>query len=107
MSEYQFYEFKAIDSPLSKKEKSEIGKWSSRTNPSNTGAIFTYSYSDFPKDEIEVVERYFDAMFYVSNWGTTQLIFKLPNSLIEVKQLKQYCSEGLDIIEYDDFILVN
>lgn len=107
MSEYQFYEFKAIDKPLSQKAKDEIAHWSSRTNPSNTGAIFTYSYGDFPKDEMKVVEKYFDAMFYISNWGTAQLIFKLPNSLIDKNQLKQYCSEGLNIIENSNFILIN
>ncbi|GEM_PF-4001322 len=36
MSEYQFYEFKAIDKPLSESDKREIGSWSSRTNPTNT-----------------------------------------------------------------------
>jgi hypothetical protein len=107
MSEYQFYEFKSIDKPLTQIEKDEIGSWSSRTNASNTGAIFTYSYSDFPKDTLKVIEKYFDAMFYISNWGTKQLIFKLPNSLVDVNKLKQYCSEGLNIIEKPDFILVN
>jgi hypothetical protein len=108
MSEYQFYEFKAIDKPLSEKDRNEIGNWSSRTNPSNTGATFTYSYGSFPKDEIKVLEKYFDAMFYIANWGTTQLVFKLPNNLIDIKQLKQYCiMDGLDVIEKPDFILVN
>lgn len=108
MSEYQFYEFKTIDRPLSEKDKSEIENWSSRTNPSNTGAIFTYSYSDFQKDEMKVIEKYFDAMFYISNWGTKQLVFKLPNNLIEIIQLKQYCIiEELKLIEKPDYTLLN
>lgn len=107
MSEYQFYEFKSIDKPLSKEDKNQIGTWSSRTNPTNTGAIFTYSYGDFPKDEISVVEKYFDAMFYISNWGTVRLIFKFPKEIFEVDRIKQYCIEdGLKMIEKSNcFIL--
>ncbi len=108
MSEYQFYEFKAIDKPLSEKDKNEISSWSSRTNPSNTGAIFIYSYSDFPKDEIKVVEKYFDAMFYISNWGITQLVFKLPNNLIDIGRIRQYCiMDGVNLIEKTNFTLVD
>lgn len=100
MSEYQFYEFKSIDKPLSKEDKTQIGSWSSRTNPSNTGAIFTYSYGDFPKDEISVIEKYFDAMFYISNWGTVRLIFKFPKEFLDIDRIKQYCTEdGLTMIE--------
>ena len=108
MSEYQFYEFKTIDKPLSEKDKIEISNWSSRTNASNTGAIFTYSYGDFPKNVLKVVEKYFDAMFYMANWGTTQLVFRLPNNLICSDQLRQYCiTDGIDLIIKPDFTLVN
>ena len=108
MSEYQFYEFKAIDKPLSQKDKNEIGSWSSRANPSNTGVVFTYSYGDFPKNGIKVVEKYFDAMFYISNWGTTQLVFKLPNNLIDTEQLRHYCiRDGINLIEKSDFTILD
>ncbi len=107
MSEYQFYEFKSIDKPLSKEDKKEISNWSSRTSASNTGAVFTYSYSDFPKDEVKVVEKYFDAMFYIANWGDTRLILKFPKMLIDAKQIKQYCCEGFEVIEKPGFALVD
>ena len=108
MSEYHFYEFRAIDKPLSKEDKAKIGSWSSRTNPSDTGAIFTYSYGSFPKDLITVTEKYFDAMFLINNLGTTRLIFKFPRALLKTDRIRQYCSEnGLEIIEKSDFILLD
>lgn len=108
MSEYQFYEFRAIDKPLSKEDKAQIGSWSKRTNPSNTGAIFTYSYGDFPKDVIAVMEKYFDAMFYIANYGITRLIFKFPKPLLKTEIIRQYCTQdGLKIIENSDFILLD
>lgn len=108
MSEYQFYEFRAIDKPLSKEDRAEIGSWSSRTEASNTGAIFTYSYGGFRQDVITVVEKYFDALFYISNWGTTRLMFKFPKGLLKIKKIRPYCSQdGLQIIEKQNFILLD
>ncbi|MGQ1785258.1 MULTISPECIES: hypothetical protein [unclassified Saccharicrinis] len=107
MSEYQFYEFKSVDKALTPKQKEVVSSWSSRTVATNTGAVFTYSYSDFPKDERKVVEKYFDAMFYVSNWGSQRLIFKIPNEFVDKKKIKQYCTEGLEVYEYDNFVLID
>lgn len=108
MSEYQHYAFRSIDKPLSESDKKEIEKWSSRTSPTNTGANFTYHYGDFPKDVMEVVAKYFDAFFYISNWGTTRLVFKFPSNLADVRQLRQYCvMDGLDIIEKPECILLD
>ncbi|MCT4602413.1 MAG: hypothetical protein N4A59_05885 [Marinifilum sp.] len=107
MSEYQFYEFKAIDKPLTPKEKEVVSSWSSRTTAKNSGAIFIYHYSDFPKDELEVVKQYFDAMFYIANWGSKRLIFKIPKEFIDKKKVRQYCVEGLKIIDYKDSVLID
>lgn len=107
MSEFQYYEFKAIDRPLSRAERDEVSSWSSRTVASSTGAIFTYSYRDFPKDERTVVAQYFDAMFYTANWGSTRLIFKFPAGLVNIRALGQYSVEGLEVIKQPDTILVD
>ena len=32
-------------------------------------------------------------MFYIANWGTTRLMFRFPNTLINVKQIEPYCVE--------------
>lgn len=108
MSEYQYYEFQAIDRPLTKEERTEIGSWSSRTSPTSTQAIFTYSYSDFPKSPEKVVEKYFDAMLYVANWGTKRLIFRLPRAIINEELLTQYCfSETVTISTTKDYLILD
>ena len=93
MSEYQFYEFKSIDKALTKEEQNIISSWSSRTRVTSSGAIFTYNYGDFHQDEEKVVEQYFDAMFYISNWGSKRIIFKFPKELINIDQIQKYCTE--------------
>lgn len=105
--EYQFYEFKAIDSSLSKKDMEEIQTWSSRCKPTKTNVIFEYSYRDFPKDEITVVEKYFDAMVHISSWGTMQLIFKYPKALFPVKEIVPYtCEGGIEIHKKTNYFLL-
>lgn len=46
MSEYQYYEFQALDRHLTQAEKTALGKLSSRVKPTSSTAIFTYSYGD-------------------------------------------------------------
>lgn len=93
MSEFQIYQFKSIDRPLTDAERKEIGTWSTRTNPTSNSATYTYAYGDFPKDEEKAVEQYFDAMLYAANWGTKRLIFRLPKNLVDPEALSAYLFE--------------
>ena len=70
MSEYQYYEFQAIDRPLHESEQAEISRLSRRVALTPRQAVFTYSYGDFPSNPITVLTKYFDAMLYLANWGT-------------------------------------
>ncbi|MCU0445851.1 MAG: hypothetical protein MUE85_13145 [Microscillaceae bacterium] len=90
MSEFQIYQFRAIDRPLTDQERAEVSSWSSRTRASSYGADFTYSYGDFPKDEEAAVEQYFDLMLYLANWGTRKLILRFPLNSIDAKAIRQY-----------------
>ena len=46
MSEYQYYEFQAIDRPLTAKEQEQIKALSSRAQVTPTQATFLYHYGD-------------------------------------------------------------
>lgn len=70
MSEYQYYEFKAIERPLHDKEKEAISKLSSRVQLTSNKASFNYSYGDFPANPQKILAQYFDALYYIANWGT-------------------------------------
>lgn len=93
MSEYQYYEFQTIDRSLNKEDREAISQLSSRVEPTSTKAVFTYSYGDFPGAPQAVLAEYFDAMYYVANWGTQQLMFRFPKSLIDIQQIQPYCIE--------------
>ncbi len=88
--EYQYYEFQAIDRPLTKTEQDYVRSLSSRVRPTATRAVFTYSYSDFHGDPLSVLEKCFDAMLYMANWGSYQLAFRFPASAINTAELMPY-----------------
>lgn len=45
MSKYQFYEFLAMDRPLSAEDMAYVRTLSSRVQPTSTQAVFTYSFA--------------------------------------------------------------
>lgn len=90
MSEYQYYEFQAIDRPLSEGEQREIGKLSSRVDLTPSKAVFVYNYGDFRGDPEEVLSRYFDAFLYLANWGSRRLMFRFPKALVDLEEVRPY-----------------
>ncbi|MEG4048393.1 hypothetical protein [Microcoleus sp. Pol17_C1] len=107
MSEYQYYEFQTIDRPLTKAEQQAVSLLSSRVQLSSTLAIFTYSYGDFRGDPKELLVQYFDAMFYMANWGTLQLMFRFPKALIDVERMQKYCVEYQIVVsEINNFVIL-
>jgi hypothetical protein len=93
MSEYQYYEFRAIDRPLSEREMETLGELSSRGEITPTSFTNTYNYGNFRGNPEELMERYFDAFVYVSNWGNHRLMFRIPRRFLDVKAAKAYCDD--------------
>ncbi len=112
MSEYQYYEFRAIDRPLTSDEMSAVGRLSSRVDLSPQHAKFVYNYSDLPARAEELLAKYFDAMFYIANWGSCQLIFRFPRQAVDLAEMRTYCQpmiieEFLSISVQGDYVILN
>jgi hypothetical protein len=97
MSEYQYYDFRSIDRPLTREERKEITSLSSRADVTSSQAKFVYHYGDFRGDAEELMITHFDMMLYVANWGSRRLIFRIPSSLVDITQLDAFfISEEID-----------
>ncbi|HEY9625998.1 MAG TPA: hypothetical protein V6C84_01745 [Coleofasciculaceae cyanobacterium] len=108
MSEYQYYEFQAIDRPLTMQEQDEIGKRSSRVKLTPTQAIFEYHYGDFRGGPEEILTQYFDMMFYIANWGTWQLMFRFPKAIVQPKWFQPYdLPDTITISTTSDYIILD
>src|SRR5918998_1542720 len=84
MSEYQYYEFLAIDRPLNDAEQAEVRSLSTRARITATSFVNEYHWGNFKGDPNLLVERYYDAHLYVANWGTHRVMFRLPCDLLDV-----------------------
>jgi hypothetical protein len=69
MSEYQYYEFTAVDRPPTTSEQSELRSLSTRADISATSLVNTYEWGNFKADPRKLMERYFDAHLYLANWA--------------------------------------
>ena len=83
MSEYQYYEFVAIDRPLTKEEQSELRYCSSRARITSTHFVNDYHWGDLKGDPVEWMGKYFDAHLYLSNFGSLALHLRLPLALLD------------------------
>ena len=88
MSEYQYYEFKAVDHALTKTEMAALRDLSTRAVITTTSFMNHYEWGDLKADPLKLLERYFDAFVYVANWGTREFHLRLPKNLVDVKHLK-------------------
>ncbi len=91
MSEYQYYEFRAVDQPLDEKAMQDLRDLSTRAQITPTSFTNEYNWGDFKGDPLKLVAEYFDAFLYVANWGTHKFMLKLPLRLIHFEPVKQYC----------------
>ncbi|MDG4803240.1 hypothetical protein [Micromonospora sp. WMMD980] len=91
MSEYQYYEFAAVDRPLSGRERAELRSLSTRADITATSFVNTYEWGDFKGDPRTLMERYFDAHLYLANWGTRRLMLRLPAHVLDRDIVAQYC----------------
>ncbi len=106
MSEYQYYEFQAIDKPLSEKDREVLRDISSRAQITSTSFVNEYNYGNFKGDPLKLVEKYFDAFLYVTNWGTHQLMLRIPRKLIDLDLASQYCiGDSWTIYEKGDYLI--
>jgi hypothetical protein len=91
MSEYQYYEFQAVDRPLTLEQISVLRAYSSRAQITASSFIVDYSYGDFKGNPEKWLEQYFDVFLYLANWGSHHLMLGLPIKLIDPETIKLYC----------------
>ncbi len=107
MSEYQYYEFQAVDRPLTDKEMEKLRSYSTRATITRRSFVNDYSWGSFKGDENAWMERYFDAFLYLANWGTHVLKLRLPARLLSLQTAEEYCvGESASAWEKDDKVIL-
>jgi hypothetical protein len=78
MSEYQYYEFLAIDRPLTSEEMAALRALSTRAHITPVSFTNEYNWGNFGGDSAKLMQQYFDAHVYVANWMTAIFMVRLP-----------------------------
>ncbi|MGA9511809.1 MAG: hypothetical protein WBV55_24525 [Candidatus Sulfotelmatobacter sp.] len=88
MSEYQYYDFRAIDRALTKAEMAELRSVSTRAAITSTSFTNHYEWGDLKADPLKLLEKYFDVFLYVANWGMRAFYLRLPQEFVDYKTLR-------------------
>jgi hypothetical protein len=91
VSEYQYHEWQAVDRVLTPEEQDAVNDLSSHIEVSSSRAVVTYHWSNFRHDPKQVLLKYFDAYFYLANWGSLRLMFRFPKGLLDAADIEPYC----------------
>lgn len=92
MSEYQYYEFRAIDRPLTDREMQELHALSTRAAITRTSFSNYYTFGDLKANPRDLLVKYFDAFLYFANWLYLEVAFRYPKDAVAVKALRRYAS---------------
>jgi hypothetical protein len=95
MSEYQYYEFVAIDEPLTPKQMAELRSRSSRASITPTSFVNDYQWGDLKGDPVDWMRRYFDAHVYVANWCTCFLYLRVPRGAFDAETVRVFETESV------------
>jgi hypothetical protein len=108
MSEYQYYEFLALDRPLTEKQRAELRSISTRAEITATRFVNEYQWGDLKGDPLTMMERYFDAFLYLANWGTRRLMLRLPRGVLDPQTAEQYCyTDTASLIETGSHLILS
>jgi hypothetical protein len=108
MSEYQYYEFLALDRALTEKQRAELRSLSTRAEITATRFVNEYHWGDFKGDPRMMMERYFDAFLYLANWGTRHVMFRVPRETLDEGTAALYCgTDAASFFRTEDHLVVS
>lgn len=101
MSEYQYYEFQAVDRALSKEDRAELRRISSRAQITATSFTNHYEWGDLKANPGNMVKRWFDLHLYLANWGSRRFMIKLPKKFIDRDRFADFLPGIDEVAIYD------
>lgn len=101
MSEYQYYEFIAIDKPLTTQQMAELRSVSTRAKITATSFVNEYQWGSFKGNPKNWIAHYFDAFVYTANWGSCQFMLRVPLACLSPETLQTFQIEMLGFFEIE------
>ena len=93
MSEYQYYEFQALDRLLDRAAQDALRLISSRARITATSFTNHYEWGDLKGDPRKFMEQWFDLHLYLTNRGTRRLMMRLPKRFLDRADIDPFLRE--------------
>lgn len=98
VSEYQVYDFVAVDRPLTRQEMVELRAISTRAEISSTRFWNEYHWGSLKVDPRDLLARYFDVHLYTASWGERHFMVRLPAERIDRAALRPYLGASRGVL---------
>jgi hypothetical protein len=98
MSEYQYYEFLAMDRRLTSEEMTALRALSSRAHITPVSFTNEYHWGSFKGNPDELMKRFFDAHVYVANWMSAVFKVRVP-----IETISEKIVEAMAVLDTLDF----
>jgi len=92
MSECQFYEFVAVDKPVTEEEAPYPWSVSSRAEVTPWRWRNVYNWGDF-RGSVEKMMAFYDAHVYLANWGTFRFALGFPEEMLSAQDVQAYLTD--------------
>jgi len=97
MSEYQHYQFLAVDRQLSDEQIAAVRELTTRAEITRTTFVNTYQWGDFKGSPERLMEDCYDAFLYFANWGTREVMLRWPAKDLPWEVAQRYCTGGVAV----------
>ncbi|WP_405021259.1 hypothetical protein OHV05_34500 [Kitasatospora sp. NBC_00070] len=92
MSEFQFYQFVAMERPLTAEQMVEVRRTSTRAEITPTSFVNTYQWGDFKGSCEQLMESCYDAHLYFANWGDRKVVLRWSADDLPLEVARRYCA---------------
>ncbi|MGB3225628.1 MAG: hypothetical protein WBB23_22760 [Desulforhopalus sp.] len=99
MSEYQYYNFRAIDNPLSPEQMEHLRNISSRAEITPVSFVNEYYWGDLHANPRDLMLDFFDIHVYLANWGSAVLMLRLPREALDKQTLEAFTVDSYFEVE--------
>jgi hypothetical protein len=93
MSEYQYYEFQAIDRPLDRAALEELRSISSRARITASSFTNHYEWGDLKGDPRKFMEHWFDLHLYLANYNARRMMMRAPKRFLNLADIDPFLRE--------------
>jgi len=95
MSTYEYFEFIAVERPLSNAEVAELRAASSRATITSNAFVNEYHFGNFKGNARDWLGRFFDAHVHSASWGACDLTLALPGETWSDEVLAPFVEGGI------------